>query len=61
MYHASNVKYLDQNIAMLLIIWNNIFGAFKKEEDGEPVKYGLSKSVKNRSSWNMIVHEWRNL
>ncbi|XOD67761.1 MAG: hypothetical protein ACMUEL_07590 [Flavobacteriales bacterium Tduv] len=46
---------------MLLIIWNNIFGAFKKEEDGEPVKYGLSKSVKNRSSWNMIVHEWRNL
>lgn len=60
-HHASNVKYLDQNMGMVLILWDKIFGTFQREERDEPVKYGLTKPVEDRSPWNMIVHEWREL
>lgn len=46
-HHASNEKYLDKNYGDVLIIWDKIFGTFKKEEE-EPT-YGLTKPLKTYS------------
>jgi alkylglycerol monooxygenase len=46
-HHASNEKYLDKNYGDVLIIWDKLFGTFKKEEE-EP-SYGLTKPLKTYS------------
>ena len=56
-HHASNVKYLDKNMGMLLIIWDKLFGTF--EEETENVKYGLTKNLENPSAVNLVFHEWK--
>ena len=61
-HHASNLRYLDKNMGMCLIIWYRIFGTFQEELPSDPVKYGLTKNVGNNSSpVNVVFHEWRNL
>jgi sterol desaturase/sphingolipid hydroxylase (fatty acid hydroxylase superfamily) len=42
-HHGSDVKYLDKNYGQVLIIWDMLFGSFKREEE-EP-KYGLVKDI----------------
>src|SRR4029077_1642445 len=47
-HHASNPKYLDRNMGMFLIIWDQLFGTFQAElpdEDYQPKKYGLTKPL----------------
>lgn len=46
-HHASDEKYLDKNYGDVLIIWDKLFGTFKKEEE-EP-HYGLTKPLKTYS------------
>lgn len=46
-HHASDEKYLDKNYGDVLIIWDKLFGTFKKEEE-EPV-YGLTRPLKTYS------------
>ncbi|HEX7846835.1 MAG TPA: sterol desaturase family protein [Chitinophagaceae bacterium] len=46
-HHASDEKYLDKNYGDVLIIWDKLFGTFKKEEE-EP-KYGLTKPLRTYS------------
>ena len=61
-HHASNVKYLDKNMGMCLIIWDKIFGTFQEELDEEPVKYGLTKSIeKTNNPFRLIFHEWQTI
>ncbi len=61
-HHASNIIYLDKNMGMCLIIWDKMFGSFQEEIKEEPVKYGLTKPVKNADNpLKIIFHEWRNL
>ena len=60
-HHASNVKYLDKNMGMVLIIWDKLFGTFQKEEDNEPVKYGLTKNINTYNPGTMVFHEWINI
>lgn len=60
-HHASNQKYLDKNMGMALIIWDRMFGTFQKElspEEYEPIKYGLTKPMKDDGLYNVIFHEW---
>ena len=52
-HHACNPKYIDRNYAGTLIVWDRLFGTFKREED-EPV-YGITKPL---NSWNPV---WANL
>jgi sterol desaturase/sphingolipid hydroxylase (fatty acid hydroxylase superfamily) len=58
-HHASNVPYLDKNMGMCLIIWDRIFGTFQEELEKEPVRYGLTKSLDDRSLTNTLFHEWK--
>lgn len=48
-HHGRDPKYLDKNYAGILIIWDRMFGSFKREE--EKPNYGTTKPLK---SWNPI-------
>ena len=61
-HHASNIRYLDKNMGMVLIIWDRLFGTFQKEENDEPVKYGLTYELsKPYDLPDIVFHEWKKL
>lgn len=60
-HHGSNVKYLDKNMGMFLIIWDKLFGTFQAEldaKDYEPIQYGLTTNIKTYHPAKVIFHEW---
>jgi sterol desaturase/sphingolipid hydroxylase (fatty acid hydroxylase superfamily) len=61
-HHASNIRYLDKNMGMVLIIWDRLFGTFQEEIPGDPVKYGLTKPLPDPyHPAKIIFHEWQQL
>lgn len=63
-HHASNPKYLDKNMGMFLIIWDQLFGTFQPElpdKEYQPKKYGLTKPIEKETPVNIIFHEWKNI
>ncbi len=60
-HHASNIRYLDKNMGMCLIIWDKMFGTFQDELDEEKVVYGLTKPVESRHPFHIIFHEWKSI
>lgn len=61
-HHASNIRYLDKNMGMCLIIWDKIFGTFQQELSTDPIKYGLTKPVENPDNpLKIIFHEWQSI
>jgi sterol desaturase/sphingolipid hydroxylase (fatty acid hydroxylase superfamily) len=63
-HHASNPKYLDKNMGMFLIIWDQLFGTFQpelSEEEYQPRKYGLTTPLKKNTPGEIIFHEWSNI
>lgn len=58
-HHASNEKYIDKNMGMVLIIWDKIFGTFQAEDDNEPIKFGLTYPIEDKGPINIIFHEWK--
>lgn len=61
-HHASNIRYLDKNMGMVLIIWDRLFGTFQEELSHDPVKYGLVKPLENPNHpLKIIFHEWQDL
>lgn len=60
-HHASNLRYLDKNMGMVLIIWDRIFGTFQKELDDEDISYGLTKQPEDTGAVNIIFHEFKAL
>jgi len=63
-HHASNTKYLDKNMGMVLIIWDRMFGTFQAEQDEteyEKIKYGLTSEIVDKGPINIIFHEWKEI
>jgi hypothetical protein len=63
-HHASNTKYLDKNMGMVLIIWDRMFGTFKAEEketEYEKIKYGLTSEIEDKGPINIVIHEWKEI
>ncbi len=63
-HHASNTKYLDKNMGMVLIIWDRIFGTFQAEEDEttyEKLKFGITTPLEDKGPVNVIFHEWKEI
>ena len=60
-HHGSNIKYLDKNMGMTLIIWDRLFCTFQEEDPNEPVVYGLTTNPEDRGPVNIIFHEWKNI
>jgi sterol desaturase/sphingolipid hydroxylase (fatty acid hydroxylase superfamily) len=63
-HHASNPRYLDKNMGMFLIIWDQLFGTFQPElpdEEYQPRKYGLTKPLENKNAYHIVFHEWEGI
>ena len=63
-HHAANPKYLDKNMGMFLIVWDQLFGTFQPElsdEEYQEKKYGLTKPLDKPSPVNLVFHEWREI
>ena len=61
-HHASNVKYLDRNMGMVLIIWDKLFGTFEKETKDEKIVYGLTKPLEEKyHPVKIVTHEWQSI
>jgi len=41
-HHGSNAEYLDKNYGGVLLIWDRLFGSYRAEEPGIPIRYGLA-------------------
>lgn len=57
-HHGVNPRYLDANYAGVFIIWDRMLGTFVREEESDPVRYGI---VKQLGSFNILwaaFHEW---
>ena len=55
---------VNENMGMVLIIWDKIFGTFQKElsaEEYEPIRYGLAKPLQEKNLFMIIFHEWINI
>lgn len=57
-HHASNVRYLDKNMGMVLILWDRWFGTFQEEIPTEPIKYGLTTQPDDSKFRNIVFHEF---
>ena len=61
-HHASNIRYLDKNMGMVLIIWDRLFGTFQKEVKEDPIRYGLTTQLNHPYHLtNIVFHEWKNI
>ena len=61
-HHASNIRYLDKNMGMCLIIWDKMFGTFQDEVHEDPIVYGLTKPLENPDNpLNHVTHEWKGM
>jgi sterol desaturase/sphingolipid hydroxylase (fatty acid hydroxylase superfamily)/tetratricopeptide (TPR) repeat protein len=58
-HHAKNEKYLDKNLGGVLIIWDKSFGTFAEEIE-KPI-YGITKPFNDKSVFNIITHELKDL
>lgn len=60
-HHASNPKYLDKNMGMFLIIWDQLFGTFQPElsaDEYQSPRYGLTKPPECTGPVDIVFHEW---
>ncbi|SEC43706.1 Sterol desaturase/sphingolipid hydroxylase, fatty acid hydroxylase superfamily [Tenacibaculum sp. MAR_2009_124] len=58
-HHGSNNKYLDKNYGGILILWDKLFGTFRREE--EKVIYGLTKNIKTNNPITINFIEYANI
>jgi sterol desaturase/sphingolipid hydroxylase (fatty acid hydroxylase superfamily) len=56
-HHAKNIKYLDKNFGMTIILWDKLFGTFQKEEQEVPVEFGIRKSTPYKSFADVVTYE----
>lgn len=60
-HHACNIKYLDKNMGMCLIIWDRIFGTFEKEDPKVPVKFGIYPKMPKEGAIESVTYEWKKI
>lgn len=58
-HHASNIRYLDKNMGMVLIIWDRMFGTFQEELPEDEVVYGLTHQPEDTGLVNTVFHEFK--
>lgn len=55
-HHASNGRYLDKNHGGILMVWDQMFGTYQKEE--EAVVYGVTKPLETSNPLIINFHEF---
>jgi sterol desaturase/sphingolipid hydroxylase (fatty acid hydroxylase superfamily) len=56
-HHGSNRAYLDRNHGSILIVWDRLFGTFRRET--EPVVFGLTTNIETFDPVRVATHEHR--
>ncbi len=60
-HHGRNRRYIDQNHGSILIVWDRLFGTFQREDDAEPVVYGLTRNIHTDNPVTIATHEYRDI
>jgi sterol desaturase/sphingolipid hydroxylase (fatty acid hydroxylase superfamily) len=61
-HHGSNQQYLDRNHAGILIVWDRLFGTFRREQPvADPVVYGLTRNIGTTNLWHVSTHEYHDM
>lgn len=61
-HHASNPRYLDKNMGMILIVWDKLFGTFEPEDDKyDKIKYGLTTNLNTYNPATILFKEWKQM
>ncbi|HEY8092318.1 MAG TPA: sterol desaturase family protein [Acidimicrobiales bacterium] len=60
-HHGSNRRYIDRNHGSILIVWDRLFGSFAREDEAEPVVYGLTKNIETDNPVTIASHEFRDI
>ena len=55
-HHGSDVKYLDRNYGIMLIVWDKIFGSFQIEE--ETPTFGIMHPIGTDNPVKILAHPW---
>ena len=55
-HHGYNLDYIDKNYGAILILWDRLFGTYRKEQ--EPAKFGITKQVDPHNVPNILFHEF---
>jgi sterol desaturase/sphingolipid hydroxylase (fatty acid hydroxylase superfamily) len=57
-HHGSNPEYLDCNYGGVLIVFDRMFGTFRRELPGVPIRYGLVDPVRSHNPVRIAFHAW---
>ncbi|MFN4915702.1 MAG: sterol desaturase family protein [Sphingomonadales bacterium] len=61
-HHASNPRYLDKNMGMILIVWDKLFGTFEPEDEKyDKIKYGLTTNLNTYHPGTILFKEWKQM
>ena len=56
-HHSSNKENLNSNFGETFLIWDKLFGTFKKHNG--PLSYGIAESVDHASFNEVVFHEFK--
>ena len=60
-HHACNEEYIDGNYGGVLIVFDRLFGTYKKPLDNVSIRYGLTHPVPSKNPFVVQFAEWRRL
>ncbi len=60
-HHSSDARFLDCNFGGVLIVFDRMFGTFRREPEGGGLTYGLVKPLYSNNPVVIALHEWRRL
>lgn len=60
-HHASDAPFLDCNFGGVLIVFDRLFGTFRREPDGGGLTYGLTRPLTSHNPTVIALHEWGRL
>jgi sterol desaturase/sphingolipid hydroxylase (fatty acid hydroxylase superfamily) len=55
-HHGYNPDYIDKNYGAILILWDKLFGTFRRET--EPSRFGITKNLQRQNLPNIMFHEF---
>jgi len=58
-HHASNPEYIDKNLGGLLMLFDHLFGTYKKETTAP--HYGITHNIDTNRQLNILFHEYVHL
>jgi sterol desaturase/sphingolipid hydroxylase (fatty acid hydroxylase superfamily) len=56
-HHGGNIEYLDANYGGVVMIFDRIFGTYRPEIDGVPVRYGLAKPLHTYNPFRIVFSQ----